>query len=98
MHTQARLATPRAQELFGGWAELAKAPFSGITTEGRLVPDLFSLQPSDAPTPAMVAAATALLARVSPAQRQSMLCRSIRPWRGWQNTELYVRNLRAAPR
>jgi len=40
-HTEARLQTPRAQELFGGWAELAKAPFTGITTDGRIVPDLF---------------------------------------------------------
>jgi hypothetical protein len=35
-HTQARLQSPRAKELFGGWAELAKAQFTGITTDGHV--------------------------------------------------------------
>ena len=90
-HTEARLQSPRAQELFGGWAELAKAPFTGITTDGRIVPDLFSLQPSDAPTPEMISAVTALLGRVSPAQRAVMSFPvDSDVWRQWQNTELYV--------
>jgi hypothetical protein len=90
-HTQARLQSPRAQELFGGWAELAKAPFTGITTDGHVIPDLFSLQPSGAPTSAMIAAVEALLACVSPAQRAAMsLPVDSALWRGWQNTELYV--------
>ena len=90
-HTQARLQSPRAQELFGGWAELAKAPFTGITTDGHVMPDLFSLRPSDAPTAAMVAAAHAVLGRVSPAQRAALsLPVDSRLWREWQNTELYV--------
>jgi hypothetical protein len=90
-HTQARLQTPRAQELFGGWAELARAPFTGITTDGTVMPDLFRLQPADAPTAAMVAAASALLGCLSPAQRARMVfpVDSSR-WRDWQNTELYV--------
>ena len=66
-HTEARMQSARAQELFGTWAELAKAPFTGITTDGHVVPDLFSLQPSDAPTPQMIAAVSALLKSVSPA-------------------------------
>ena len=35
-HAEARLQSQRAQELFGGWAELAKAPFTGITTDGHV--------------------------------------------------------------
>ena len=90
-HTEARLQSPRAQELFGGWAELAKAPFTGITTDGHVMPGLFSLQPGDAPTSAMIAAVTALLGSVSPAQRAAMsLPVDSDQWRGWQNTELYV--------
>lgn len=90
-HTEARLQSPRAQELFGGWAELAKAPFTGITTDGRIVPDLFSLQPSDAPTPEMIAAVTALLGCVLPEQRAAMSFPiDSDVWRQWQNTELYV--------
>jgi len=90
-HTQARLQNPRAKELFGGWAELAKAPFTGVTTDGRVVPGLFSLQAADAPTAEMMIAATALLAVVSPAQRAAMSFPVESDlWRGWQNTELYV--------
>jgi hypothetical protein len=90
-HAHARLQSPRAQALFGGWAELAKAPFTGITTDGQVMPGLFSLQPSDAPTSAMVAAVATLLDSVSPAQRATM-CFAVDAdqWRQWQNTELYV--------
>jgi len=92
-HTQARLQNPRAKELFGGWAELAKAPFTGVTTDGRIVPGLFSLQPSDAPTAEMMSAVAALLGWVSPAQRAAMSFPVDSDlWRGWQNTELYVEN------
>ena len=90
-HTEARMQSARAQELFGTWAELAKAPFTGITTDGHVVPDLFSLQPSDAPTPQMIAAVSALLKSVSPAQRAAMSFPIESDlWRQWQNTELYV--------
>jgi hypothetical protein len=90
-HTQARLATPRAQELFGGWAKLLEAPFKGITTDGSVRPGLFSLQPEDAPTPAMVEAATALLAALTLPQRAAA-CLPVGSdlRRRWQNTELWV--------
>jgi hypothetical protein len=90
-HARARLQSPRAQALFGGWAELAKAPFTGITTDGNVMRGLFSLQPAGAPTAAMVAAVSALLECVSPAQRASMsFAVDSDQWRRWQNTELYV--------
>ena len=90
-HAQARLQSPRAQTLFGGWAELAKAPFTGITTDGHVTPGLFSLQPADAPTSAMIDAVTALLGLLSPAQRAAMrFTVESERWRHWQNTELYV--------
>ncbi len=90
-HAQARLQSPRAQELFGTWAALASAPFKGMTADGHVQPRLFSLQPEDAPTPAMVAAVSDLLQRLSPAQRSAM-CLPVDSdlWRHWQNTELYV--------
>ena len=85
------MQSQRARDLFGGWAELAKAPFTGISTDGHVVPGLFALQPADAPTAAMITAATALIGVVSPAQRAAMTfpIESDR-WRHWQNTELYV--------
>jgi hypothetical protein len=90
-HTEARLRTPRAQELFGGWAKLVEAPLKGLTTDGNVRPGLFSLQPSDAPTEAMVEAARALLEILSPAERAAT-CYDIRSdlWRRWQNTEMWV--------
>src|ERR1700675_1280614 len=92
-HTQARLQSQRAQELFGGWAELAKAPFTGITTDGDVMPGLFSLQPSDAPTSAMIAAVTALLGCVSPAQRAAMSFPvESEQWRRCDTTALFAKH------
>jgi len=90
-HAEARLQSQRARDLFGGWAELAKAPFTGITIDGHPIPELFALQPSDAPTSAMVAALRHLLQSVTAAQRAAMSFPvDSDQWRGWQNTELYV--------
>src|SRR5580658_10027902 len=90
-HAQARMKNPRAQDLFGTWAQLAAASFHGITTAGAVQPDLFSLAPQEAPPPAMVEAAAALLRQLSPAQRAAA-CLPVDSelWRHWQNTELYV--------
>ena len=90
-HAQARLQSSRAQELFGTWAKLGAAPFKGMTADGHVQPGLFSLQPENAPTPAMVVAVNDLLRRLSPAQ-QAAMCLPVNSdlWRHWQNTELYV--------
>ncbi len=71
-HAQARLKNPRAGDLFGTWAKLAAAPFRGITTDGNALPGLFTLQPADAPVLQMVDAVGALLAQLTPEQRQAM--------------------------
>jgi Protein of unknown function (DUF3500) len=92
-HAEARLQRPRAKELFGTWAKLAAAPFTGITTDGHARPGLFSLAPEDAPTAAMAAAVGALLRLLSPSQRAAMQFPvESEVWRAWQNTELYVEN------
>src|SRR5579863_4574867 len=70
-HAQARMQNPRAKDLFGTWAKLGAAPFTGMTTDGHVQPALFSLQAEDAPTPAMVAAARDLLQRLTPEQRSA---------------------------
>jgi hypothetical protein len=90
-HAEARLQNPRAQGLFGAWAKLAAVPFAGMTVDGHVQSGLFSLQPEDAPTPAMVEAVKLLLRILSPAQRGAM-CFPVDSelWRHWQNTELYV--------
>ena len=90
-HAEARLKSPRAQELFGGWAKLAAEPFRGITTDGHARQGLFSLEPANAPVDAMIGAVKALLAAMTPNQRQAG-CFPVdsEHWRRWQNTELYV--------
>src|SRR3954462_1563263 len=60
-HTQARLKSPRAQELFGTWAKLAAAPVKGIPTDGDVRSGLFSPDPRGAPPAARVEAASALI-------------------------------------
>jgi hypothetical protein len=90
-HTHARMQSPRAQELFADWAKLAAAPFTGITTDGHVRPELFSLRPGNAPTRGMIEAATALLALLPPDERAAMcFAADSKTWWQWQNTELYV--------
>jgi hypothetical protein len=64
-HAQARLKSPRAQELFGTWEKMFAEPFRGITTAGKAIPDLFTLRPEGAPTLAMIEAVNALMSRLS---------------------------------
>ena len=90
-HAQARLKSPRAQDLFGTWAKLAAEPFRGITTDRRVEPGLFQLAPADAPVTQMVEAVRALTARLAPDQRaRACFAADSEQWWRWQNTELYV--------
>src|SRR5579885_2163078 len=68
-HAEARLKSPRAQELFGTWDQLLAEPYRGITTDGTVIPGLYALAPNGAPVAAMAEAASALLARLTPEQR-----------------------------
>lgn len=90
-HAHTVLKNPRAQELFGGWSALMAAPYKGLTTDGTVRPDLFTLRPEGAPVAEMIAAVNALTALLDDDQRQG----ARHPvgsdlWRRWQNTELYV--------
>jgi Protein of unknown function (DUF3500) len=90
-HTEARLKSPRAQELFGTWAKLAAEPFKGITTDGKVRSGLFSPAPAGAPTAAMIEAASMLLKRLTSAERGRMCFPVDSPvWQQWQNTENHV--------
>ena len=90
-HAEQKLMGPRAQELFGTWRKMLDEPFKGVTTAGRVIPDLFSLRHENAPTAAMVEAANRFLARLSDEQRgAACLAIDSRQWRNWQNTEIYV--------
>jgi hypothetical protein len=90
-HAQTRLRSPRAQGLFATWEKMFAEPFRGITTDGHVIPDLFVRKPVGAPTQAMIEAIGALLARLTPAQKEAT-CFPVgsEQWRHWHNTELYV--------
>jgi hypothetical protein len=93
-HTAARMKSERAQGLFAAWAKLYESRFTGITTDGRIVPDLFALAPEGAPTAAAAAAVEAAgallgLLRSEQAAAMSFPVES-KQWRNWQNTELHV--------
>ena len=66
--------------------------FRGITTDGTLIPGLFSLGGDEqAPVPAAVTAANALLAGLSPGEADRLrhpLASKV--WRAWMNPEFYV--------
>ncbi len=82
--------------LIRGWAPLYPAEFVGITSDGSIVPDLF---PLDAPVPpeelpptaAMVEAANAFLAPLTPEQtdRVSYAADAVE-WQSWSNPEFMI--------
>lgn len=59
------LMQKRIGDLFSSWRALYEAPFKGITTNGKVINDLYSLQPNAAPTTPMVKAASELLSTLS---------------------------------
>lgn len=91
-HGEAGLANPLPRDLlFIPWDALYQQPFTGITTDGKVMPGLFSLEPNGAPTEAMIAASERLLAEASPDERAAlMLPADAREWRRWNNTEMYT--------
>jgi hypothetical protein len=90
-HAEARRQSPRAREFFASWERLLAEPFRGITTDGNVISDLYSLAPNGAPTAAMVDAAQRLLGLCSSEQRARMSFPvDSSHWRRWQNTELYL--------
>jgi hypothetical protein len=90
-HAAQRLAGPRAPLLFGAWEKLFQQPFKGMTTDGTVIPDLYSLEPADAPVREMMHAVEALLTQLSGEQKKTISFPVDSPqWRHWQNTELHV--------
>ena len=90
-HAAHALATrPRVQTLLTERRARIDEPFHGITTDGDVVPQLYTLADEDAPTAAIVAAARNVL-NVASAEEHARLCHAIDApqWRMWSNPELY---------
>jgi hypothetical protein len=91
-HGQAGLHNPMVRELLiDAWEKNYAEEFKGMTTDGVVMPGLFSLGPNGAPSEAMVAATRRLLALCTPEQKAA-LCFPVnaREWRRWNNTEMYL--------
>jgi len=62
-----------------------------VTSDGRVVPGLYALEPNGAPTEAMIAATLDVLGQLSAEQRASTIFPvDAREWRRWNNTEMYI--------
>ena len=88
----ARLQTvERIKSIFGNWKMLLQEPFKGMTTDGDIIPNLYSLEPDGAPVEPAVKAAATLIGLLSP-QEKARACFDVKSeqWRNWQNTEIYV--------
>jgi hypothetical protein len=67
-------------------------PFKGITTDGTVVPGLFSIEPTGVPTTPIMDAAAALLGALSPAQQAKIRFPvDSDEWRNWSNIHRYPR-------
>jgi hypothetical protein len=90
-HAANALATrPRVQGLLAERRARLEQPFRGITTNGDVVPDLYTLADEAAPTGAMVEAAHVVLAVASDVERNRLRFAVDAPqWRMWSNPELY---------
>jgi hypothetical protein len=66
-------------------------PFMGITTDGKPVPGLFSLQPTGSPTVPIRQAAEAFLSGLTPQQRsEALFAVDSDAWRRWSNIHPFL--------
>ena len=70
-----------------GVEKYLSTPFKGITTDGNVIPGLFALRSESAPTQEILQAASALLAQLSPEQKEVVcLPLELRERELWQNS------------
>jgi hypothetical protein len=87
------LAAAPAQAQFAGAERTALAePFRGVTTDGTVLPGLFSIESTGVSTAPVKAAAEAFLAGLTAAQRQAtVFAVDDDEWRKWANVHRYAR-------
>ena len=95
-HAQAEETEPgkslfqRVSELFDqeGLAE----PFKGVTTNGKIIPGLYSIGPTGVSTETIRQAANAFLDSLTTNQRRKVLFKvDDVKWRKWTNVHFYIR-------
>ncbi|EGZ77595.1 hypothetical protein NEUTE2DRAFT_100682 [Neurospora tetrasperma FGSC 2509] len=84
---------PWLHGLYLHWRKLFQDPFKGITNDGTVRPNLFTLQDEGMPIDSIVAATTNLLSLLSPQQHSAVTYHIDSPeWRTWSNPEFLLSN------
>ncbi|MBH0130751.1 DUF3500 domain-containing protein [Salinibacterium sp. NK8237] len=74
--------------LIRGWEPLYLNEFVGVTSDGTIIPDLYPLEPNGAPAEAMMNAAVAALATLTPLERETLQYSvDAVEWQSWANPE-----------
>ncbi|VUC31613.1 unnamed protein product [Clonostachys rosea] len=82
---------PWLHALFLHWRSLLNEPYKGVTNDGHVRPDLFSLEDHGIPIDDIVKAAEAALAKMNPVQRERTVYHIDSPeWRTWSNPEFLL--------
>ncbi|RMJ25382.1 hypothetical protein PHISP_03736 [Aspergillus sp. HF37] len=84
---------PWLHALYMHWLELLQEPFKGVTADGNVRPDLFTLQDEGVPIQQIVDAAEDLLSLLNNSQLQALCYHIDSPeWRTWSNPEFLLSN------
>ncbi|KAK3498174.1 hypothetical protein B0T13DRAFT_252640 [Neurospora crassa] len=84
---------PWLHGLYLHWRKLFQDPFKGITNDGTVRPNLFTLQDEGMPIDSIVSATANLLSLLSPQQRSAVTYHIDSPeWRTWSNPEFLLSN------
>lgn len=82
---------PWLHGLYLHWRKLFQEPFKGVTNDGKVRPDLFTLQDDGIPIDTIVSAADTLLSQLSPQQLAVTNYHIDSPeWRSWSNPEFLL--------
>ncbi|KAK3362110.1 hypothetical protein B0T24DRAFT_561884 [Lasiosphaeria ovina] len=82
---------PWLHALYLHWRKLFQEPFKGVTNDGHVRPGLFTLQDEGMPIDDIVAAARALLGKLSAEQLAAVQYHVDSPeWRSWSNPEFLL--------
>ncbi|KAK3397762.1 hypothetical protein B0T20DRAFT_230924 [Sordaria brevicollis] len=84
---------PWLHGLYLHWRKLFQYPFKGITNDGTVRPNLFTLQDEGMPIDSIVDAAFKLTTLLTPEQHSSVVYHIDSPeWRSWSNPEFLLSN------
>lgn len=84
---------PWLHSLYLHWRKLFQDPFKGVTNDGTVRPNLFTLQDEGMPIDSIVFATNNLLSLLTSQQHSAVTCHIDSPeWRTWSNPEFLLSN------